>query len=137
MRISYDGYQEDRQRIMERIPRGWFRSLDIGDGWMPIVIELDRKLAEIDPEYEIHQVKEKFGGLRFYWAGDASEMFKTGKLKDDGYPEWGYTPAGEAVRDAEQEALKTCEFCGEPGILRNDLRWLKTLCDTHYEERRV
>lgn len=35
--------------------------------WEDIVIKLDKDLAEIDPEYKILQVKQKFGSLRFYY----------------------------------------------------------------------
>jgi hypothetical protein len=32
--------------------------------WYPLVISLDERLAAIDPDYIVHQVKEKFGTLR-------------------------------------------------------------------------
>lgn len=34
--------------------------------WEPFIVELDEKLAKIDPDYKVDQVKEKFGGLRYY-----------------------------------------------------------------------
>jgi hypothetical protein len=36
------------------------------DPWMPAILELNDKLSMLDPDYKISQVKEKFGGLRFY-----------------------------------------------------------------------
>ena len=63
------------------------------------------------------QVKEKFGGLRFYLDSSATE-----KLHD-------------AIRLAEDESYKTCELCGEPGEPRRE-GWIKTLCDKHDEERK-
>lgn len=54
------------RRIMSRIPERWGRWISCGKGWYPMLIELDEKLAEIYPDYQIHQVKEKFGTLRFY-----------------------------------------------------------------------
>lgn len=63
----------------------------------------------------VDQVKEKFGGLRFYYRGG-----------DD-------TVRG-MVRMAESWASNTCEVCGESGTIRNT-GWIKTLCDKHEKER--
>ena len=60
------------------------------------------------------QVKEKFGGLRFYYEG--------GDDKIDGM-----------VQMAEAWASKTCDVCGESGKSRNT-GWIRTLCDKHFEE---
>jgi len=61
------------------------------------------------------QVKEKFGGLRFYYNG--------GDAVVDGM-----------VRMAESWAAHTCETCGKPGSTRGG-GWIRTLCDEHEEER--
>jgi hypothetical protein len=64
------------------------------------------------------QVKEKFGGLRFYYHGGDDEV-------------------SGMVRMAESWAAKTCETCGERGELRHG-GWIRTLCDKHeaeYQER--
>lgn len=59
-------YAKDLERILLRIPDGWGRWISCDKGWYPLIIELDQKLAEIFPDYELHQVKEKFGTLRYY-----------------------------------------------------------------------
>lgn len=59
-------YVDDLRRILERIPERWGRWISCSSGWYPLVIELDQKLAEIFPDYELHRVKEKFGTLRYY-----------------------------------------------------------------------
>jgi hypothetical protein len=56
------------ERILRRIPDGWGRWIGCDAGWYPLLVELDQKLAALLPEYEIHQVKEKYGTLRFYWG---------------------------------------------------------------------
>lgn len=64
------------------------------------------------------QVKEKFGGLRFYYHGGDDQV--TGM-----------------VRMAESWAARTCEECGERGTMRHG-GWIRTLCDKHeaeYQER--
>jgi len=53
-------------KIIRRIPENWGRWISCGSGWYPLLVELDEKLAQIEPDYEIHQVKEKFGTLRYY-----------------------------------------------------------------------
>ena len=59
----------DLERILRRIPDGWGRWVRCDRGWYPLIIELDHRLAEIDPAYHVHQIKEKFGALRFYFQG--------------------------------------------------------------------
>ena len=61
------------------------------------------------------QIKEKFGGLRFYYEGGDDHIHGM-------------------VRMAESWASVTCEVCGKPGQLRSG-GWIKTLCDEHEEER--
>jgi len=100
----------DTDHLIARIPSGWFKGLSIDEGWYAIVLELDRQLAEIDPAYEIHQVKEKFGGLRYYCSLDFDER------------------ARSLIRAAEVQASITCEKCGSPGSLQG-VNWLKTLCE--------
>lgn len=90
---------------------------DVGPGWRPIVRAAVHILTRNGAT--ITQVKEKFGGLRIYFhPGDSSESLD------------------HIVDSAETLAGALCEECGEPGICRRDLPWLKTLCDEHYEERK-
>jgi hypothetical protein len=35
-------------------------------GWYQLILDLDGKIGSIEPGYKVDQVKEKFGGLRFY-----------------------------------------------------------------------
>lgn len=57
------------------------------------------------------QVKEKFGGLRFYFSGGDDWI--------DG-----------AVAMAESMSYRTCEVCGAPGT-SNSKGYIQTLCETH------
>ena len=38
--------------------------------WLPIILEAHQRLLLIDPEYQIDQIKEKFGYLRYYYHSD-------------------------------------------------------------------
>lgn len=88
---------------------------DIAKGWYPLVKELIEKLIEAGWDKKICQVKEKFGGLRFYTGGLTDEQRKI-------------------VNNYEAKSYKTCEQCGKLGKPRND-GWVTTLCDEHYKKR--
>jgi hypothetical protein len=103
-------YEAPLRKLLERIPDGWGRWISCGPGWYPILARIEERLSELDPNYEVNQIKEKFGTLRFYWEGDI--------------------PDGAAIVDgAEAESARTCELCRSAGHLRTRAGWLKTLCD--------
>lgn len=105
----------------------------VGSGWWPILEALcgqihhhvkwkqeqKEKYSRGDgcPDVVVEQIKEKFGGLRFYYNG-GDDMI-------DGM-----------VRMAESWAAHTCEECGKPGKSRSG-GWIKTLCDEHEAERQA
>lgn len=103
------------KRIRNRIAPGWWTGIDIGPGWNEIVLDLDAKLATLFPDYQVHQVKEKFGGLRYYTEPVPAELFDR----------WH-----ALIVRAERLCSETCEECGQPGTLR-PTRWVRTLCDDH------
>lgn len=91
--------------------------IEIDKGWYPIIYELTKKIYDInkknkDIQTEVVQIKEKFGGLRYYIHSGTDEIFKL-------------------IRDAEKKSYETCEICGAPGKL-NTKGWYKTLCDKHW-----
>lgn len=81
--------------------------MDCGKGWLPIVEPL---IAMCEAKgAQVHQIKEKFGGLRFYVGGLDDEL-------------------RDAINAAESLSFKTCERCGAAGSRRGG-SWVKTLCD--------
>jgi len=62
-----DGYLLKKYR--EYIPKGWY-GFDIGTPiipeWMEIIDKIVELCVENDPDFEIHQIKLKFGGICFY-----------------------------------------------------------------------
>jgi len=90
-------------------------NLEISEGWYQLIHDLLAELLETDWDKDIHQVKEKFGGLRFYIGGASSEVHKI-------------------ISKYERLSYETCENCGEKGELRSDLGWWRTLCEKHYNE---
>ena len=95
----------------------------VDDGWYGILHVLCKEIQDIiqkrnlDPNrYCFEQVKEKFGLLRVYMN------------------QWSYDKEiSHAIDRAVEKSAKTCENCGEPGILRQD-HWMRLACDTHQRE---
>jgi hypothetical protein len=82
---------------------------------------LDRRISFKDriPTWKYHpfevlQVKEKFGTLRFYTNFETKEI-------------------SNYIEEAEKKSAHTCEVCGEEGKLRTG-GWLMTLCDEHVKK---
>ena len=88
---------------------------EVGPGWEDLVNPLIDMCIKQDAT--ISQVKEKFGGLRFYvWGGDK-------KLH-------------KAIEKAEEKSLTTCERCGAPGrAVTIGHGWAKTLCEGHFGKK--
>lgn len=96
--------------------------IECDNGWFGIVDDLAAACeAEIqklvDAGIESHawprsaQIKEKFGGIRFYVNGPLDESVRA------------------LIREAADEtSFHVCETCGEPGELRGQ-GWVHTACD--------
>lgn len=88
---------------------------NVGEGWWDLLDRLHADLVVTDPDHKVIQIKEKFGGLRYY----------TDDLSREGQ---------ELVTKAETASYTICERCGKPGIPRPG-GWTKTLCDNHWPWR--
>jgi len=86
----------------------------VGPGWGHLVCRLIRDLFALGWDGELHQIKEKFGGLRFYIGAGTDEIF-------------------DRIHKAESESYKICYQCGEPGKERPS-GWIMVLCDSCWEE---
>jgi len=102
------------EKLKEKIDPDYWKSIDVDEGWYQIVIDCDTELSAIDPHYKILQIKEKFGGLRYY-IKPSETCYELRRL-------------GEIVSKYEEIASKTCEVTGEPGVLMKSIGgWRKTL----------
>jgi hypothetical protein len=109
---------EDLDIVLSRFAAGWPAVVQCGPGWYRIVLDLDRRIAEVSPAARYAQIKEKFGGLRVYLDEHDAE---TKALSEH----------------AEWIAVRTCEACGMPGMLRKDRAYVQTLCDYHAQGTEV
>lgn len=120
--------EDQIKELQARIPDGYWKGIDIDEGWHDLVWQLHQDLVALDPEYTLSQVKEKFGGLRYY--ANASNAYHIEATSDG--EKWFDSDFIRRIGEAEAESYRTCEKCGQPGFLR-DTRWLRTLCDEHSE----
>ena len=131
--------QELEQQLLTAYPKIFsqpFGGFCVGDGWYHILETLCRRIqAVIDnreqhilwlqkegreiniepiPQVVVAQIKEKFGGLRFYYDGGNEEI-------------------SGMVEMAESWAIQSCETCGNRGKMRGR-SWFYVACDEHAKE---
>lgn len=94
---------------------GWYNIIDALCGGITQHIK-NQKFNGIELSLTAFQVKEKFGGLRFYYSGETDDHIEG------------------LVAMAERMSTRTCEICGSPGNLGYKNSWVKTLCDNHKKE---
>ncbi len=122
---KYPKIFKDRGGSMQETCMCW--GVEHGDGWYDIVESLCSTIQshvdwkrrqnqglsdkEFDENHQVIavQVKEKFGGLRFYVNN--SDDYVNG-----------------AITLAESMSYRTCESCGDKGHRRSG-GWIRTLCD--------
>ena len=140
--------------ILKRIPIEWGRHIRCSEGWYPLIAELDANIAKIFPDYEIQQVKEKFGTLRYYWSAETplpeccvSYRYSEGmddhllgthadrvthdQKEDDALMltfETNTNKVEKLVHDAEFRSASICELCSAPGALNTANYYVRTLC---------
>ena len=101
------------------LPAGWYKIMNRLCSELSVLLE---EALEANPEnpdeplFSVLQVKEKFGGLRFYY------MMNT---KDDEL----YRRIQTAVDTAEDTSYSTCQITGNIGVLCKDGSHFMTLCE--------
>ena len=123
-------YDEFAKRMEEKYPAMFaepYGGFAVGAGWWPIIellcaniqsyIDWKNKESKVVSQVVVAQIKEKFGGLRFYYDGGDEHI-------------------SGMVCIAEAWASHSCEECGNVGTSRSG-GWIKTLCDEHEAERQT
>jgi hypothetical protein len=126
--------KELEQKLVKRFPT-WFNvngdarhsltpfGFQCDDGWYKILwrlcVDMEPLVADIEKEsgerFEVVQVKEKLGTLRFYVSHHSDAI-------------------NERIADASKESSRTCEVCGQPGKQRKTGGGLRAVCDEHYDQ---
>lgn len=86
----------------------------VGKGWEKLIEICYNACKSESYPVTILQVKEKWGGLRFYTSGGTDELL-------------------DLLDNAEKLSYNICEACGKAGKVREDLSWVTTLCSACYE----
>lgn len=100
------------QGIDPRMPFALF-SFECDDGWFDLLKECIEGIKEICERdkltNQVHQIKEKYGTLRFYldWYNDGIDKI---------------------IRIAEERSAVTCESCGKPATVRKVSPWYVRCC---------
>ena len=70
-----DRHDEVEAKWADHVPKQWYGYALGGcpTTWANVIDDFLTQLKEIDPNFEIHQIKQKFGGLRLYLSYDAPE----------------------------------------------------------------
>jgi hypothetical protein len=132
-------HKEKRMKVSDIMNKYWFFKPDYSlqnnlmafgfecdEGWYSLIDELCSKLEKLINEkypklkkgkypFEVSQVKEKYGGLRFYINSAPEEIL-------------------DLIDEYEKKSYKICEICGEPGELKEVNHWYKTVCPKRYQE---
>lgn len=114
--FGFEGCLQDERAPLDE------RGIECGDGWFDLIDRLSRACEDeiwalmtqgVPKEGwpRIAQIKEKFGGLRFYVHGPLSDDLRA-----------------QILQAENEESFRLCERCGAPGNLREgQLR--HTYCD--------
>ena len=114
--------EELKERLLKKFPSlfesPFFRGINIGDGWFPLVYSLCKdltKFLKIEPMSSIRIliIKEEYGGLRIYASI---------------YPKYLVGEVFTRIHEAELKSRGICEVCGRKGSLYTNHYSLKTLC---------
>ena len=155
---KYPNLFKDYRGDMRQTCMAW--GMCCGDGWYKIInsIGYQLKCLGIEDKVIAAQVKEKFGGLRFYYDTENMPMSIWDWWPQNKYIRWIWyrsfsrwarkylTKArilifsktiieqlDDIIREAEDKSYSTCEQCGADGETRSD-GWIRTLCDRCYED---
>jgi hypothetical protein len=104
------------EKLKNKIVPEYRKSIEVDEGWYQLVIDCDKELTGADPKYQIYQVKEKFGGLRYYT--------KPSNLDDKDI----LKRIADIIAKYEDVASRTCSATGGPGVLMKSIGgWRKTI----------
>src|SRR5882672_8393132 len=129
--------------VTSRIPEGWTREVHCGRGWLQVVLKLMKDIDAVWRDFPVDvapercwcpvEVKEKFGGLRFYPQVLVSAR-KTDTEERIADVNKRAQKMSDLIRAAEEECAKLCEDCGNestgPRWVNN---WVRTVCQGCYD----
>ena len=124
---SEDWFHLRNPVVMEALQPHWAKGsrevVSCGSGWAHIILDLHNELVGEFPNYELAQIKEKFGILTVYLRpearGDHAASLESRRRSD------------VIIDRASERSAETCEICGQLGTLTSASGWVGTRCDMH------
>lgn len=113
-------------KIIEKYPKT-FRVLgyfECNEGWKELIDEVSAKIEAVNNKYpessyiNAVQVKQKFGGLRYYVSIEEIDSHDVDYI-------YGI------IEQAEKRSISICEFCGAPAKVSKWGYNIETACDEH------
>ncbi len=129
--------------LRERLERETSLGASVGDGWWPYIEAAATLLDAAYPGWKSGQIKEKFGGLRFYITpAPYTREPERGTDEDKARWEREWYEQQEAIATAAERACQSkCEICGDAATTEGgSTGWIHTLCPVHqaqYEEEKT
>ena len=134
----FNKQDEFLKELKEKFPRLYPERIwvEYGSGWYELIRSLSKEIYELYDSWGekyssvpyVVQMKEKFGGLRYYmWSGE-SEIEET-----------DYKQLHDLVDKYERLSFTVCESCSKPGkndVTEPDVIWYTTLCEDCRNERK-
>ena len=108
------------EKLKNKIVPEYRKSIEVDEGWYQLVLDCDKELTGADPKYQIYQVKEKFGGLRYYT--------KPSNLDDKDI----LKRIADIIAKYEDVASRTCSATGGPGVLMKSIGGWRTTINPEY-----
>lgn len=118
-------------KLRPRVGKGWYGVVTPG-GWDWIIEKIDNNLSTLDSKYEIHQVKQKYGTLRFYYEPSENVSSEIREVMNS------VVELGEILSAATCEECGNCSLYGTKDFkqdhsvkLRTERKYYwRTLCDS-------
>ncbi|NLM19030.1 MAG: hypothetical protein GX217_03280 [Clostridiaceae bacterium] len=154
--MEFPFMKQNNVKEEHNIYRRW--GFECSSGWYELLRNCCQQITDryaeagVPIDFVPAQIKEKFGTLRFYygyedapcgiaaidnlWDGTSIRFEPGNECDDEEKKKLRHDIAG-IVRVAEERSKHTCEICSKQGIIRTDLSWIKTLCDSCYDARKI
>ncbi len=130
---KYPFFSADEERA--RAGRGTRRVfINCRSGWRDLIRESCQEVAELyaaeglETDCWITDMREEDGALKIKGYWDLEKNSGAAGLEDI------HKKTEEILSRCQRRSREICEYCGEPGRLREDLPRPRTLCDSCYEQ---
>lgn len=117
LKLNLKAYSEEFDYFDDKTCFSLF-GIECDKGWYGLINTIIEKIIDYNSSHiqkiEITQIKEKYGGLRFYITFGTDEIY-------------------DLIDECEDESYNICEICGSKENVFQTDGWIKTICKKCYE----